>query len=265
MMPGRKAIFLDIDGTLSYNGAPPCEEDVAALRQARAAGNAVLINTGRALGFLPESLRGADYLDGYLCGCGSQLVLHGETIFTHEVPRPILRAAAAFYLARPGRRCLFEGEDSLYVVNGEYKGALWPQVTREDDFETVYADKKITKLTILGGVTEEERALYRGRLELVLQSSGRWYEAILPGCGKGRGMDRVCEVLGIARADTIAIGDSENDLEMFAHAGDAVAMANATDQAMRACAWRTAACGEGGVARAVRALALGQGELERIR
>ena len=263
-MQGRKAIFLDIDGTLSYHGAPPCDADVAALRDARASGHLVFINTGRSLGFLPESLRDVDYLDGYLCGCGSHLVLHGKTVFAHEIPRPILRAAAAFYLARPDRRCLFEGEDSIYVVNGDYRGKAWPRVTREDDFEWVYADKKITKLTILGTVTEEERAFYRGKLELVIQSSGEWYEAILPGCGKGRGMDHVREALGIAQADTIAIGDSENDLEMFAHAGEAVAMANATDQAMRACAWRTAACGEGGVAKAVRALALGEGELERI-
>lgn len=265
MTNDRKAIFLDIDGTLSYHSAPPCQADIDALRRVRAAGHAVFVNTGRARGFLPDNLRDADYLDGFLCGCGTQMLLHGQSLFSAEIARPLLREVAAYYLARPGRRCLFEGEDSLYIVGGDYKGVAWPQVTRADDFETVYAHARITKLTVLGTRTEEERALFAGRLDTVLQSAADWYEAVLPGCNKGRGLLRACERLGVLPENSIAIGDSENDLDMFACAGIAVAMQNASAAALAAADYVTGACGEGGVAQAVRALVLGEGVLERRR
>ena len=264
MTTGTKAVFLDIDGTLSWNGVPPCDEDIDALRAVRAAGHFVLINTGRSSGFLPESLREADYLDGFLCGCGTQLILHGKTVFSEELPRPLLRRAAAFYLARPGRRCLFEAEDGLYIVNGDYKGGQWPQVKNEDDFETVYTDVHVIKLTIIGSMIPEEKEMFGEDLEPVLQSSGHWFEAILPGRGKGRGLLHACEILGVLPENSIAVGDSENDLAMFESAGIAVAMENASADAIAAAAYMTGRCGEGGVARAVRALILGKGTLRAL-
>ncbi|MDD7122984.1 MAG: HAD hydrolase family protein, partial [Clostridiales bacterium] len=92
MNTNARAIFLDIDGTLIPFGAEaPCEQDRTALLRARAAGHKVLINTGRSSGFLPPVLRTADYLDGFLCGCGTQLIIGGKTLFKQEIPREALR------------------------------------------------------------------------------------------------------------------------------------------------------------------------------
>ena len=93
------------------------------------------------------------------------------------------------------------------------------------------------------------------------QTKSNWYEAILPGNGKGRGMERTCRLLGVPIENSIAIGDSENDLDMFAHAGAAVAMENASELALQAAHYVTGPCGQGGVAQAVRALVFGEGEL----
>ena len=94
MTDGKKIIFLDIDGTLSWNSLAPCPEDIDALCRARQAGHYVFINTGRASGFLPAPLLGVDYLDGYLCGCGTQLLMGGRQIFGDELKRPFLRQVA---------------------------------------------------------------------------------------------------------------------------------------------------------------------------
>ena len=43
---------------------------------------------------------------------------------------------------------------------------------------------------------------------------------------KGKAVERLCEFLGISRADTIAVGDSMNDLEMLQAVEIGVCMAN---------------------------------------
>lgn len=267
MTKGKKILFLDIDGTLSWHGALPCQEDIDALRRARAAGHTVLINTGRSRGILPETMVGVDWLDGYLLGCGTQLLLHGQEVFTDVLSRPLLRDVADFFLRANERCCLFEAEEGAYIIRNKPGFDPWPTaypVTAPDDFETLYPDARITKLTVYGQITQAEYDLYRGRLDPVVQSSGRWYEAILPGLGKGAGLRRVCAALGIPVENSIAIGDSDNDLDMFAHAGVAVAMEQASPAALNAAHCVTGRCGEGGVAQAVNALVFGEGVLKEL-
>jgi hydroxymethylpyrimidine pyrophosphatase-like HAD family hydrolase len=50
-----------------------------------------------------------------------------------------------------------------------------------------------------------------------------------PAADKGRALARVCAHLGVPPEQTLAIGDAESDTAMFAVAGLAVAMGNATD------------------------------------
>ncbi|MBQ9197234.1 MAG: HAD family phosphatase [Clostridia bacterium] len=264
MTRDKSIIFLDIDGTLSWYGAPPCEADIAALRRARAAGHIVLINTGRSRGILPPAFVGADYLDGYLCGCGTTLILNGRVVFDDALSRPLLRDISAFFLNAPGRCCLFEAWEDAYLIQCQTDFNPWPSapiIHRADDFETLYPQAHITKLTVYGNITPAEYDLYRGRLEPVVQTSGQWYEAILPGRGKGEGIRRACDMLGVSIQNTIAIGDSDNDLDMFAAAGAAVAMEEASASALAAAQYKTGRCGHGGVAQAVNALIFGEGRL----
>jgi hydroxymethylpyrimidine pyrophosphatase-like HAD family hydrolase len=50
---------------------------------------------------------------------------------------------------------------------------------------------------------------------------------MIPGVHKATGIDVILAYGGIDRADTIAIGDSYNDLEMLAHVAVGIAMGNA--------------------------------------
>ena len=267
MTNGKKIIFLDIDGTLSWDGAPPCDADIAALRRARAAGHTVLINTGRSHGVLPQAFIGVDYLDGYLCGCGTTLILNNKIIFDSALDKALLREVSAFFLNAPGRCCLLESWHNAYLIQCGTDFNPWPSapmVRHADDFDTVYADAHITKLTVYGNITQAEYDLYHGRLVPVVQTTGRWYEAILPGNGKGEGIRRACKMLGVPAENSIAVGDSDNDLDMFAAAGAAVAMEEASPSAAAAARYRTGRCGQGGVARAVNALVFGEGALDLL-
>ena len=74
----------------------------------------------------------------------------------------------------------------------------------------------------------------------------------------------VCKLLtisedGIAVADTMAIGDSYNDLPMLKAAGHSVAMGNAVPEVKAVCDYETGRCEEFGFAKAIYDLVLGGG------
>ncbi|MGI0504296.1 HAD-IIB family hydrolase, partial [Burkholderia sp. ZZQ-2] len=52
-------------------------------------------------------------------------------------------------------------------------------------------------------------------------------EVMAEGVTKATGLARLCEHLGIDRADVVAFGDALNDVEMLRWAGHGVAMADA--------------------------------------
>ena len=64
-------------------------------------------------------------------------------------------------------------------------------------------------------------------------------------------MEHACRALGVPVENSVAMGDSENDLDMFRHAGWSVAMGNASPDVQSQADWVTAPAGQGGIARAL--------------
>lgn len=86
-------------------------------------------------------------------------------------------------------------------------------------------------------------------------------EIIRRGVGKGTALLRLGERLGVAAEEIMAVGDSENDLDMIRKAGLGVAMAN-SERAVLDCAdYVTASNDEDGAAAAIERFALGENGL----
>jgi hypothetical protein len=82
-------------------------------------------------------------------------------------------------------------------------------------------------------------------------------DVISPGCSKGSTLAAWVERRGWSRDDVMAIGDNLNDLEMLRYAGLAVVMGNSVPE-LKSLGWReTLTNGQGGVAAAIEAYALG--------
>ena len=72
------------------------------------------------------------------------------------------------------------------------------------------------------------------------------------GVHKGVGLARLAEYLNVAMGDTMAIGDTENDLQILRTAALGVAMGNATKEIKEAADYITLSNEEDGVAAALR-------------
>jgi HAD superfamily hydrolase (TIGR01484 family) len=101
----------------------------------------------------------------------------------------------------------------------------------------------------------EERALSREALRdlpITLADAEETSLELSPlGVDKGKGLGILCRHLGIPMEETIAVGDSYNDLSVLRSAGLAVAMGNAVPAVRSSCGAVVADNDHGGVAEAV--------------
>lgn len=105
----RKILFFDIDGTLVT--APPCtipESTAQAITQARKNGHLCFINTGRTRVIIPKDLLTLGF-DGYVCGCGTQIYMNGQLLFSKSIPHnqcvDIVEKLRQFHIPTYFERC----------------------------------------------------------------------------------------------------------------------------------------------------------------
>jgi Cof subfamily protein (haloacid dehalogenase superfamily) len=93
----------------------------------------------------------------------------------------------------------------------------------------------------------------------VVRSQPYYCDVIPPGIDKGRLVDLLSQRLGVPREEIAVLGDMGNDVEMFGHAGFAIAMGNATPEVAALAQARTLSNAEDGFAAAIDRYILGNG------
>lgn len=228
----KHAVFLDLDGTIAQYDRPPSEAVTAAVRRARQAGHAVFLCTGRAPGYIYASVKAVGF-DGIVAAAGGHIRLGETLLYRRPLPPALLERILTLYLGN-GRTCFLEGEESMYAVNPSQPSG-WPEVTGARDFEPGsgrFAGQEVMKFSIYHPLTAEEKRMLSPELAFIEQ--GDYTEVLPAGVCKSDGMRRVLERLGIPREDSIAIGDSRNDLDMLRYAGVGVAMGGSPEEVIRA-------------------------------
>lgn len=219
----RKAIFMDIDGTLlSRSGVS--QRVINTIQCARADGHLFFICTGRSKGNMPKELRSADYLDGYVMGCGMHCVLGDQIIYHERIPVELVLKLAKFSLEQQ-RECWYEGENQVLATCSQRENM--PCYNAIEEFAEVLKSEPVTKVTILGSYRAEYDELFSEWFDIY--GMGTYSDVILRGVTKATGMQHVLDYVGISKENCIGIGDSVNDLPMIEFAGLGVAMGNAPD------------------------------------
>ena len=224
-----RIIFFDIDGTLVplKEGIRP--RTVEALQKLRQNGIRLCIATGRTPMEMPK-FEGVTF-DALLTYNGSYCFTPERDIFKNLIPKEdivtLRRNAAA--LGRP----LALATDSRLVANGtepdleEYFAIGGVKLVVADDFDEV-AQGEVFQV-LMGGLVTAAVMIYAGDAKIAA-----WWDRavdIIPANGgKGVAVEKVLEFYGIDKADSMAFGDGNNDIEMFGAVGTGVAMANASDR-----------------------------------
>ncbi len=263
-------IALDMDGTLLDSRKKVLPSSVEAISEAVAAGKSVAIASGRCpkmVSMYNDVIPDVRYA---ICCAGAVVYDIAERRTLAE------RDIAPAVVARAIRTADEEGSYILEVTAGEgvYMQldeiemspkcgvGAYEQLYREtselvDDAHAVALDPA-ARVSKLNFHFEDVEARDRTHARLadadvvVTDCEASSLELTCPDIDKGTGLAELARIAGIDVAQTIAVGDADNDLPMLRAAGLGVAMGNALPSAIDAADVQVADNDHGGVAEAIR-------------
>lgn len=247
----KKLIFLDIDGTLTTPGSnvPPASA-LCAIRRAQEKGNLVFLCTGRNYAMLKPLLQ--YHFDGIVGSSGSYVECGGQIV----CDKPMTKAQKDKVLA------LLEEQHIFYTIEskqGSYTDERFKEFLRRNAGEDsnsemlrwreqiekslnilpieAYQGEPIYKIVIVSQKREPLEALEErlgAGYHVCIQDSDAYGftngEVMRSDFDKGTGILSICEYLGIPVEQTVAFGDSMNDLEMMETAALSICMGNGSER-----------------------------------
>ena len=245
-----KHIFIDIDGTLVGYDAKIPSSALAALKQAQRNGHKIIIATGRQRAQIYPDLLAAMNFDGIIASTGAYVECGGRMVYESVIEGDDLCAMVDYY-EREGMCYLLMTQDELYA-DESFGRIVLPYMREvgysEDLIRGAYGHVIVTdEPRRVRGVEKSSYFLSQKTTEqMTRELDDRFYvvdysvgnlktelyfgEVTLAGVNKGSGILRYLEAVGATLEDTIAIGDSGNDIDMIDLCAIGVAMGNATDK-----------------------------------
>lgn len=264
---GKIALVVsDIDGTLvtpSKQLTPRCIAAAHALRRAGLALSLVSSRPPAGFSFLTAPL-GLVHPIGAFNG-GALLEPDLKVIEQSFVPPRAVAIALEIFKAFAVEPWLYTNEtwfvldlDGAYVAKERH--TIQAEPVRVAAFESYYGHtgKLVGSSKDFGRLAECEAELQNrlGGLASARRSQS-YYLDVTPGeATKGHAATRIASLLGVPMSQVAVIGDAANDLSMFAVAGLAIAMGNATEEVKQAAHIATASNQEDGFAAAIERIIL---------
>lgn len=255
-----RIVFIDVDGTILEHGSVIAPSTVTAIRSARRAGHTVYLCTGRSAGDIHPAVREIGF-DGVISNGGAFAVRIDDDgteqpIAAHLMPRALTDRMLGYFDDR-GIHYFLQTDDAVYASPGI--GAAADEFFRQrrdrhaEDLRALGLDDddaplpaisyrpldevdldQVVKATF---ISPDSDTLARAQADLgdafhvipgsIPMPGGSNGEIAQLGVNKGSAIVEVLDALGLDAADSVGIGDSWNDVEMFDVVGTAVAMGGA--------------------------------------
>lgn len=273
-MNAVKLIALDLDGTLFNSQSQISAHNIDTIKKANEAGATVVISTGRPYNGLPfEQLKGSGIRFAITTnGSAIYEIESGKCLFEEAMDEEIILPILDFLLTKDihmdafigGKgytpvQCVAAGQKLAnppalkhYILNTRVRVDNLPLFIHENQLKV----QKMTLNFYPEGDIFKDREEVRKYLEsnpAVTTVSGGYnnLEFTRADVNKGIGLQKMAQLLDIPVAQTMAVGDTENDLAIIRAAGVGVAMGNATAAVKSAADYITTSNDEDGVAAAI--------------
>ena len=253
-------IFFDIDGTLVDDKTQILPQSaIDAVHTLAQKGHITVVNTGRPYSHVDPRVRALPFA-GLICAGGQEVWLQGQWIKRQIVPMewmPQIVEGAREH----GLQLLLEAEEGYYLDGavetlhpeiqfqcrqlqrnggfvGQVEAGITAPVVKFCTFDAPGGDRMAFVEKMLPWFEYIDR---RGMAEFLMK-----------GNSKAAGLELILQHLGCPREETMAFGDSGNDLPMLEAAGIGVCMGNGVEKAKAAADFVTKTVLEDGIAHALR-------------
>lgn len=249
----RKLIFLDIDGTIQTFEHGIRREVKEGLKKVRTNGHQVFICTGRSHIMLPEGLDDIEP-DGIIASAGSDIWIHDKNVYRKTLPPELIRKTAqviesvgGLYVLEGAEKTFLSGDmDDLMKDSSLEEGSNAEMIRWRNFFrgrvnacsvDQWTEEDPVPKITFMLKHKEDQQVVARALEEdfhvvfFQIGFASIYNGELIPRTDtKGTAIHKVAEHYGIDIADTIAFGDSMNDLPMIEEAGCGVVMGNGEER-----------------------------------
>lgn len=237
---GRKitTIVSDFDGTILKRGAmEPPTEFFRVIDCAMEEGHLFIAASGRQYFNMHNMLKGLKQEIVYICENGCLVMYKGEVLHKETIEIDLAMGLIEELQAQAGgSELIVSGERTCYVAPHEPKfGDVMEQkvkyhITRLESFAKV--PEKPLKISIYypAGIPQEKSQYFKQKYGKQLQvvDAGNGFLDFNPlTSGKGPALEIVARKLGFSIQESMAFGDSENDMSMLETAGISFAMEEA--------------------------------------
>lgn len=249
-MSTYKLMAIDMDGTMLNSNKLITLATKQTIDQALKQQKHIVLSTGRALSELSEYKNELNNLQYGICESGAliydfknQQAIHYE-IFSKELINKILEV-----IDHKDIMLHFFSKGQSFIANGilpkmenyqmgQYQ-PLFKKVAKQIDNHLDYLkEHQVEKINLYHRDEASRQQTYEllKNLPLSLAFAEKTSLEISPiSATKGKGLIKLCKYLDLDISKTIAIGDSDNDIDILKTAGLAIAMKNANDKVKNIC------------------------------
>ncbi len=257
-----KLFVTDIDGTLLVTGRAISEKNLRAVHEMVGAGVIFTLATGRMYRATLPIARAAG-VDGPLIAYNGALIKSttGEVIHEDCLPAELMLELIEFARERGWHLQTYAGDQLRYARRNELSDGYEAAVNVKGeavgwDALEKFSEGSYKALLVTDGAAASDESIkiltatFGDRLDAV-KSNPQYVEITSKGVSKAKALRILAARYGLSIEETLAIGDSGNDVPMLRAAGVGVAMGNASDDVKAACRYVTGLCAEDGFAAAV--------------
>ena len=242
-MPRYKLLAIDLDGTLLNSAMKLSEGNTEAIAKASEAGVAVVLATSRWFGLAKRTSDRLGLTTPIICSNGAEVRNQdGSTILHLPLDTGAAREVVTWGDDHGWEMFTTLGDVTYMKMRPGIVPERLPGGLRVAERQSDHLDEG-TPITVqiwqedaVREVGERFAPKYADRVRFSFNAPvGLPHYVVLanPEAEKANALRRVCQELGVAPEETVAMGDSESDIEMLRFAGLGIAVRNSPDEVKR--------------------------------